>query len=97
MIEALSAILPLVIYFLLIILIILGIVLFVKLIMAMNKVNSVIEDVDNKIKSLNPIFNLIEMASLKVTSVYSKVIDIISGTIEKLFIKNKKGKEDDYE
>ncbi|MBE6148412.1 MAG: hypothetical protein E7167_02835 [Firmicutes bacterium] len=93
--EVLNQVLPIVIYILLIGLLVIGIIIGIKLIITMNKVEKIIDNVENKVNSLNGVFNIIEMASGKITGVYERIIDIITGVVNKLFLR--KGKEDDYE
>lgn len=95
--AVLNQVLPIVIYILLIGLLIIGIIIGIKLIITMNKVERIIDNVENKVNSLNSIFNIIEIASGKITGVYERIIDFISGIIDKLFIGKGNRKEDDYE
>ncbi len=89
--EGLSAVLPIVIYLLLIVLLIVTIVLAVKLIITIDKINNVVEDVKMKISSLDTVFNVVALASDKMTYLTSKVFDIVKEFINKIFI----GKEDE--
>ena len=57
--EFLSAYLPILIYILLCILIVLLIIISVKVIKTMNRVESIVDDVDEKVKSLNGVFNVV--------------------------------------
>ncbi|MBE6155275.1 MAG: hypothetical protein E7164_00785 [Firmicutes bacterium] len=95
--NALSQILPIVIYILLIGLLIIGIIIGIKLIITMNKVEKIVNNVENKVNSLNGLFNIIEITSGKITGVYERIIDIVSGIVDKLFIGKGNRKEDDYE
>ena len=95
--EALNGILPIVIYILLIGLIIIGIVLGIKLIIAMNKIEAVIDDAKNKLDALDGIFNIIEVTSGKLTSVYETAVDFITGMVEKIFFRKKERIEDEDE
>ena len=95
--EVLNQVLPVCIYILLIGLIIIGIILGIKLIITMNKIERVIDNVENKVNSLNSIFSMIELTSGKITGVYERIVDFISGIIDRLFIGNSSRKEDDYE
>ncbi len=102
MIEFLEISLPLIVYALLVVLIILLIIISIKVIKAMNKVNIIVEDVDEKVKSLNGFFHVIDAATDKI-SVFSDVItDGIVSLIKKLITKRKKDeikeeKEDEEE
>ena len=97
--ELLNNTLPIVIDFLLVIVLIISIILLVKFIITINKVNRIVDNVEDKVNSLNGLFNIVEAASSKVTGIYSKVIDFAASTVEKLFMKNKnkEGDEEDYE
>lgn len=97
MIDYLNAVLPIVIYVLLIVLIIVGIVLGVKLIITMNKVEKVVDDVQGKISALDSMFNIIEITSGKITGVFERVIDFVSGIVERLFLGRRERNEKDEE
>ena len=58
--------LPLVIYILLIILLVVGIVLGIKTIITMTKVEKVVDNVNEKVESLNSVFNLIDFTTDKI-------------------------------
>lgn len=95
--EFLNGVLPIIIYILLIGLLIIGIIIGIKLIITMNKVEKIVNNVEGKVNSLNGLFNIIEITSGKITGVYERIIDIISGVVDKLFIGKGNRKEDDYE
>lgn len=95
--EFLIEFLPIAIYFLLIILIIIGIIIGIKLIITMNKVESIIENVETKVNSLNGVFNILEMASCKISGVYERITDFFIGLADKLFFKKKEREEDENE
>ena len=76
---------------LLIVLIILGI----KLIITMNKVEKVVDDINKKVNTLNGFFGLIDATTDKLAMISDKVINNISMFIRRIFTR-KKGKEDDY-
>ncbi|MBQ6840711.1 MAG: hypothetical protein IJO63_01160 [Bacilli bacterium] len=84
--EMLKEVLPIFIYILLIALLIIGIIIGIKLIITMNKVERIVDNVENKVNSLNGLFNIIEVTSGKITGVYERVIDFVSGIIDRLFI-----------
>lgn len=95
--EALQQVLPIFIYILLIGLLIIAIIIGIKLIITMNKVEKIVDNVEGKINSLNGIFNIIDLASGKVSCIYEKIIDILSGTVDKLFFSKKNRRDEDYE
>lgn len=97
MISFLQTFLPIVIYILLIILLIVGIILGIRSIQTLNKVDKVVDDVNDKVQSLNGFFNLIDFTTDKIVSVTDKVVDGVSGLIGRMFFKNKNKKNDEEE
>ena len=93
MISFLQTFLPIVIYFLLIILIIIGIILGIRAIQTLNKVDRVVEDVNDKVQSLNGFFNLIDFTTDKIVSVTDRVVEGVSGLIGNFFSKKRKNKD----
>lgn len=79
---------------LLIVLIILGI----KLIITMNKIETVVDDINVKVDKLNGLFNIIDYTTDKLALVSDKMVDGVSYILKKIFFKkNKKKEEKDYE
>ena len=68
---------------LLVVLIILGI----KLIITMNKIENVVDDINNKVKSLNGLFSIIDYATDKLAMISDRFVDIISAVIKKIFVR----------
>mgnify|MGYP005782111273 FL=1 len=91
--------LPLVIYILLIILLIVGIILGIKTIITMNKVEKVVDNVNEKVESLNSVFNLIDFTTDKIAAFTDRLVEVAGSIFSKLLFrnKNKKRKKDDYE
>ena len=87
--------LPIIIYVLLIILLIIGIILGIKSIITINKVEKVVDDVNEKVESLNGLFQIVDFTTDKLVSITDKVVDGISSLASKLFFKKKKNKEED--
>ena len=96
MISFLQTFLPIVIYFLLIILLIVGIILGIRSIQTLNKVDKVLDDVNDKVQSLNGFFNLVDFTTDKIVSLTDRVVDGISGLIGSVF-KRRHTKEDEEE
>ena len=84
MLEFLNSFLPIVIYALLIALIILLIIISSKAIKTMNKVDSIVDDVDDKVQSLNDFFYVVDSATDKIALMSDRVIDIVTGVIHKI-------------
>lgn len=79
---------------LLIVLIILGI----KLIITMNKIENVVDDINVKVDKLNGLFNIIDYTTDKLAIVSDKMVEGVSYVLKKMFFKkNKKKEEKDYE
>ena len=89
--------LPIIIYILLIILLVIGIILGIKSIITINKVEKVVDDVNEKVESLNGLFQIVDFTTDKLVSITDKVIDGVSSLASRLFFKNKKNKEEDEE
>lgn len=88
--------LPIVIYLLLIVILIIGIILGIQSINAMKKVNKVVDDVNNKVESLNGLFSLIDYTTDKLSTFSDMLVEGVSGIISKLFHRKKK-KEEEYD
>ena len=96
MIEGLTAILPVIIYVLLIIALVVVIVLGIKIIIIVDKVNAIVKDIEERIESLRDIFRIVETASNKLSFFGSRVIDGIISRINKILGASGKD-EEDYE
>lgn len=77
---------------LLIVLIILGI----KLIVTMNKIENVVDDINVKVDKLNGLFNVIDYTTDKLALLSDKMVDGVSYIIKKIF-KSKKNKNKEEE
>lgn len=88
--DFLEIFLPIVINILLIILLIVSIILGVRLIKTINKVDRVVEDVNDKVQSLNGLFSIIDFTTDKIVSITDMITDGISGLIGRLFSKKNK-------
>lgn len=85
-------VLQIIIYFLLIIILIVGIILGIKSIKTISKVEKVVDDVNDKVQTLNGFFNVIDFTTDKIVLLTDRVVDLISNSLSKLF-KKKKNKE----
>ena len=93
--ESLSSILPIVIYVLLIIFLTIAIILGIKAVFMLDKVNLLVEDVTTKVKTLDRIFKVIDLASDKVPAVGESIISYTTKLFGKMFRKKMKDMEDD--
>jgi len=91
----LNTVLPIILYTLGAILLIVLIVLIIQLIQTTKRVNSIMDDVEKKVKSLDGIFHIIDFVTDKVSSVSDLFVDKVSGLISNLFTKKKKKKKEE--
>lgn len=89
--------LPIVIYILLIIILIIGIILGVKTIITLEKVEKIVDDVQDKVRTLNGFFHIIDYTTDKIALATDKVVDGISSVFKKLLFSKKKREKRDEE
>lgn len=94
--ELLQIILPLLLYTAGVVLLIVLIIICIKLVKTMNKIDSIVDDVDRKVKSLNGIFNVIDFFTDKISSLTSTLVDKITNIVIKMG-KNKYNKKEEEE
>lgn len=82
--------LPVVLYILGIILLTILIIIGIRLLRTMNKIDEIINDVDGKMKSLNGVFQIIDVATDKLSIVTDKVVESVSSFLLKIFKKKEK-------
>lgn len=86
----LNEILPIILYILGSILLGILIVLGIKLINVMNKMEQVVDDINTKVSSLNGVFSIIDATTDRLALLSDRMVDGISLIIRKLFAKKKK-------
>ena len=91
--EFLSQLLYIIIYLLLIIVIVVGIVLGIKLIITMDKVINLVDDVQEKVDKVKPIFNALGFVSDKMSGVITTVIGTFENLISNLLLKRRRNDE----
>lgn len=82
-----NEVLPVILYILGSVLLVALIILTIKLIITMNKIEKVVDNITVKVKTLDELFNVIGLVTGKVTAVTDKLIDGIVLLVEKLFKK----------
>ena len=70
------------------------IVFVIKLISTLNRVNGILDDVDNKMAKLDKAFRIVDIVTDNMAMVSDKLVDGISGFIRKIFNKKLNGKDD---
>lgn len=93
--EFLQVYLPICIYILLIILLIVGIILFIRLIGTVDKVNNILEDVEGKVSSLNGLFNIIDYTTDRISNFSDNIMGLTNKIFDKFGQKKKKKYYDD--
>jgi len=89
--------LQIVIYVLLIILIAVAIVIGIKLIGTLNRVDALVDDVSKKVKTLDKVFEIVDAFNNKMSELGDTVIGFVSGGIRRLFKNRKKDNYDEEE
>ena len=90
-------VLPVILYILGSILLVVLIVLGIKLINTMNKIQVVVDDINKKVDSLDGLFSIIDMTTDKLALLSDRMVDGITYVIKKLFKPKKRKEEDTYE
>lgn len=89
-----NEVLPVILYILGSVLLVALIVLTIKLIITMNKIEKVVDNITVKVKTLDELFNVIGMVTGKFTAVTDRIVDSIASLLEKIF-KRKEDKIDE--
>ena len=89
--------LPIIIYVLLIVVLLIGIVLAIKCLITLDKVEKVVDNVNDKVRTLDGLFHIIDTTTDRVVLITDKVIEGITSLIANLFItkKSKAPKKDE--
>ena len=94
--ETLSTVMPIILYILTSVLVLVLIVLSIKLIYTIDKINAVIDDVSNKVKSLNGFFSVVDLITDKVALLSDRTVDFVSNIFTKIISGRKNNRKDDY-
>lgn len=91
--DVLNEIFPIILYFLGAVLLIVVIILVTRLISTVDKVNVLLDDVEDKSQKLNGLFDAIEKLGDTVSAANNKVTGFIAGLASKMFKEKKKKKK----
>ena len=80
-----SEVLPVILYILGAILLVCLIVLTVKLIITMNKIEKIVDNITEKVSVLDKVFEIMGLISGKFTAITDKIVDVGVSIIEKVF------------
>lgn len=89
-----NEILPIILYILGSILLIVLIILGIKLIITMNKIETVVDDINIKVKKLNGFFTVLDFATDKISAISDLMVEKISLLINKIFKKKEEKKDE---
>lgn len=92
--EFVNVFLPVLMYSLLSVLIVVLIVLGIRLLDTVNRVNKLLDDVEKKMDSMNGLFNVMDFVTTKATIVTDTIASTIMGAVSNLVKKRKQKKED---
>ncbi len=95
--ELLEDILPIILYSLGIVLLVILIILSIKLIKTVNHTNEILDDVEEKSKSLNGLFSTIDVVTDALSNVSDSLVDGVAGLITKIFRRKRRQKEKENE
>lgn len=84
-----------VIYLLLIALIIIAIIIGIKFIQTLDKVNVLVDDVSEKVKAFNKLFEVINFANERMSMITEVLINFLTTGFKKIFKPKKMNKEDE--
>lgn len=93
--EILSLILPIILYILGAVLLVILIILGLRMIKILDNVDSIVRDVDDKVKSLNGVFHFIDSATDKLAILSDRVVESVSKFILKFFKKKYNSKKEE--
>lgn len=95
--EALGTVLPIIIYFLLIILLVIIIILGIKFIITVDRINRLVDEVNDKLSSLKSIFGLINTVTNKMNFLGNAVKDKVKSIFNKFIgIGSERDDEDEW-
>ena len=93
--EMASELLPIILLLLLSILVVVVIVFVYKLILTLDKANTLLDDIYVKVKKLDNLFEIIDKSADAINSVTNKVTEAVVGSIMKIFKKRRKDDNDE--
>ena len=83
-------VLPVILYLLGSILLVVLIILGIKLIITMNKIENVVDDINGKVRSLNGFFSAIDYTTDKLALISDRFVDTVTSIIKKIFVRKEK-------
>ncbi len=98
MLDFLNVFLPIALYIVGIITLIIIMILGIKLIGVLDKVDRVVDNIEDKVNSLNVAFSIIDKATESITTIGNTVLGAVNNAVAKVFKKKDEDtdKEEDY-
>ncbi len=93
--EYLNEMLPIIIYFLLIVLLIVSIIVGIKLMFTITKVDELIDDVTEKLSSFDRLFNVINFTSDRFGVITETILSFVTSKLKKIMKPKRKTKKED--
>ena len=87
--------LTMIIYALLIVLILVAILIGIRIIVTLHKVDDLLDDVTNKVHSLDRVFEIIDTFNDKMSMIGDAVVGFVSGGIKRIFKDKKKSTKEE--
>jgi len=69
------------------------IILTIKLIMSIDRVNAILDDVEDKMKTIDEVFSVVDKITDSVSLMSDRIVDGLAGIISKIFTTKKKSKQ----
>ena len=96
-VDFLNISLPIILYTIGIVVLVILIIIGIKIIKTINKVENIVKDIDDKVKSLNKIFEIIDITTDKLSLFTEKSVDLIIKILKSVFKKKRKEITDEEE
>ena len=69
------------------------IILTIKLIMSIDRINAILDDVEDKMKTIDEVFSVVDKITDSVSLMSDRIVDGLAGIISKIFTTKKKTKQ----
>ena len=93
--DFLMMVLPVILYVLGIVLVAILIIIGVKLIYTIDKTNQILDDIENKSKSLNGVFEIVDSVTDSLSIISDTIVDGLVGLVSRIFKRKRREKEID--
>ena len=91
--DFLMMVLPVILYVLGIVLVAILIIIGVKLIYTIDKTNQILDDIENKSRSINGVFEIVDSVTDSLSIISDTIVDGLVGLISRIFKRRRREKE----